>query len=185
MASLHLPPLFQAPCGISVRCFLVQFFRCFLVAVKLQIRPLSSLSFCPYNWRISTGIFMKFYIGVYQDRLSGQFKFEWRLTILRTALQVFLCDQSQARKICRLEVLLGQQSNTDSWIKMDQLDVTCLIISLFTAQYVSNVSTSIFRSLWLIVDLFHVLYCFGSMCVGVTVWFGWGGVVSLCRLKPA
>ena len=29
-----------------------------------------------------------------------------------------------------------------------------------------------------IVDLFHVLYCSGSMCVGVTVWFGWGGVVS-------
>ena len=24
-----------------------------------------------------------------------------------------------------------------------------------------------------IVDLFHVLYCSGSMCVGVTVWFGW------------
>ena len=23
----------------------------------------------------------------------------------------------------------------------------------------------------------------GSMCVGVMVWFGWGGVVSLCRLK--
>jgi len=23
----------------------------------------------------------------------------------------------------------------------------------------------------------------GSMCVGVTLWFGWGGVVSLCRLK--
>jgi len=22
-----------------------------------------------------------------------------------------------------------------------------------------------------------------SMCVGVTVWFSWGGVVSLCRLK--
>ena len=54
---------------------------------------------------------------------------------------------------------------------------------LFTAQHVSNVSTSIFRSLQLIVDLFHVLYCSGSMCVGVTVWFGWGGVVSLCRLK--
>ena len=27
-----------------------------------------------------------------------------------------------------------------------------------------------------------MLYCSGSMCVGVTVWFGWGGVVSLCRL---
>ena len=39
------------------------------------------------------------------------------------------------------------------------LDVTCSIISLFTAQHVSNVGTSIFRSLQLIVDLFHVLYC--------------------------
>jgi hypothetical protein len=27
------------------------------------------------------------------------------------------------------------------------------------------------------------VYCSGSMCVGVTVWFGWGGVVSLCRLR--
>ena len=69
------------------------------------------------------------------------------------------------------------------WIKIDQLDITCFIISLFTAQHVSNVSTSIFRSLRLIVDLFHVLYCCGSMCVGITVWFGWGGVVSLCRPK--
>jgi len=33
------------------------------------------------------------------------------------------------------------------------------------------------------VDLFHELYCSGSVCVGVTVWFGWGGVVSLCRLS--
>ena len=61
------------------------------------------------------------------------------------------------------------------WIKTDQLDVTCFIISPFTAQHVSNVSTSIFRSLRLIVGLLHVLYCSGSMCVGVTVWFGWGG----------
>jgi len=35
----------------------------------------------------------------------------------------------------------------------------------------------------LLVELFHGLYCSGSMCVGVTVWFGWGGVVSGCRLK--
>jgi len=72
-----------------------------------------------------------------------------------------------------------------SWIKIDQLDVTCSIMSLFNAQHVSNVSTSIFRSMRLIVDLFHVSYCSGSMCVGVTVWFGWGGVVSLCRLKQS
>ena len=55
-----------------------------------------------------------------------------------------------------------------SLIKKDELDVTSFIISLFTAQHVSNVSTSIFRILQIIVDLFHVLYCSGSMCVGVT-----------------
>jgi len=37
----------------------------------------------------------------------------------------------------------------------------------------------------LFVELFHGLYCSGSMRFGVTLWFGWGGVVSLCRLKPA
>ena len=35
----------------------------------------------------------------------------------------------------------------------------------------------------LFVDLFHGLYCSGSMCVGVTLWFGCCGVVSVCRLK--
>jgi len=29
----------------------------------------------------------------------------------------------------------------------------------------------------LFVELFHGLYCSGSMCVGVTLWFGCGGVV--------
>jgi len=33
------------------------------------------------------------------------------------------------------------------------------------------------------VELFHGLYCSGSMFVGVTLWFGWGGVVSVCRLR--
>jgi len=36
----------------------------------------------------------------------------------------------------------------------------------------------------LFTELFHCLYCSGSMRVGVTLWFGWGGVVSGCRLKP-
>ena len=30
----------------------------------------------------------------------------------------------------------------------------------------------------LFVELFHGLYFSGSMCVGVILWFGWGGVVS-------
>jgi len=34
----------------------------------------------------------------------------------------------------------------------------------------------------LFVELFRGLYCSGSMCVGVTLWFGFGGVVSVCRL---
>ena len=31
-------------------------------------------------------------------------------------------------------------------------------------------------------ELFHGLYCSGSMCVGVTLWFGWSSVVTRCRL---
>ena len=32
-------------------------------------------------------------------------------------------------------------------------------------------------------ELFHGLYCSGTMFVGVTLWFGWGGVVPGYRLK--
>ena len=35
----------------------------------------------------------------------------------------------------------------------------------------------------LFVELFHGLYRSGSMCVGVTLWFGCGGVVSVGRLR--
>jgi len=34
----------------------------------------------------------------------------------------------------------------------------------------------------LFVELFHGFYCSGAMRVSVTLWFGWGGVVSVCRL---
>ena len=41
----------------------------------------------------------------------------------------------------------------------------------------------------LFVELFHGLYCSGSMRVGVMLWFGWGGVVSVlqaeAQLQPA
>jgi len=41
----------------------------------------------------------------------------------------------------------------------------------------------------LFVELFHGLYCSSSMYVGVTLWLGWGGVVSVwsawaCILIP-
>ena len=35
----------------------------------------------------------------------------------------------------------------------------------------------------LFVELFHGLYCCGTMHVGVTFWFGWAGVVSGRRLQ--
>ena len=35
----------------------------------------------------------------------------------------------------------------------------------------------------LFIELFRWLYCSGSMCVGVMLWFGWGGEVSVSRLK--
>jgi len=66
----------------------------------------------------------------------------------------------------------------DSWIKIDQLDITCFIISLFNAQEVSDVNTSILRSLrlicwvisWVVLLWFDVCWCYG------VVWLGWCGV---------
>jgi len=43
-----------------------------------------------------------------------------------------------------------EDTKPDGWIRRDQLDVTCFIISLFNAQHVSDVNTSILRSLRLI-----------------------------------
>ena len=62
----------------------------------------------------------------------------------------------------------------DSWIKIDQLDVTCFIISLFNVQHVSKVSTSIFRSLrlicrvisWVVLLWFDVCWCYGVVRLG-------------------
>jgi len=36
----------------------------------------------------------------------------------------------------------------------------------------------------LFVELFHGLYCSGSMSVGVTLWFGWSDVAEACIRIP-
>ena len=67
----------------------------------------------------------------------------------------------------------------DSWIKRDQLDVTCFIISLFNDQHVSDVKTSILRNLrlmcwaisWVVLLWFDVCWCY------VVVWLWWRGIV--------
>ena len=73
----------------------------------------------------------------------------------------------------------------DSWIKIDQLDVTCFIISLFTAQHVSDVNTSILRSLrliWWVISWvvlfckdrgFALAYLFSDECLVVTCAVVW------------
>jgi hypothetical protein len=69
-------------------------------------------------------------------------------------------------------------SQLHSWIKIDQLDVTCFFISLFNAQHVSDVNTSILRSLrliywvisWVVLLWYDVCWCY------VVVWLGWCGI---------
>ena len=58
-----------------------------------------------------------------------------------------------------------------NWLKRDQLEVTFFIISLFNAQHVSNVSTSILRSLrliywvisWVVLLWFYACWCYGVL----------------------
>ena len=64
-----------------------------------------------------------------------------------------------------------QQILMNSWVKRDQLDATCFIITLFSAQHVSDVNTSILRSLRLIRWVTSWVVS-GSMCVGVTLQCG-------------
>jgi len=75
------------------------------------------------------------------------------------------------------------------WIKRDQLDVICFIISLFNAQHVSDVNTSILRSLrlicwvisWVVLLWFDVCWCY------IVVWVGWCGIRMQAEalLQPA
>ena len=71
-----------------------------------------------------------------------------------------------------------------SWIKRDQLDVTCLLFHYLMPNMFWMLIHPSTGACDLFVELFHGLYCSGLMCVGVTVWFAWGGVVSGCRLQP-
>ena len=90
------------------------------------------------------------------------------------------CSETSAFKIqtpwnCPEESI---QQTEDCWVKRDQLDVTCFIISLFNAQHVSDVNTSILRSLrlicwvisWVVLLWFDVCWCY------VVVWLWWCGI---------
>ena len=99
--------------------------------------------------------------------------------------QLFLADNPLFSKIpCCQSYVYWTMHHLDSWVKRDQLDATSFIITLFNAQRVSDVNTSILRSLQLIRWVTSWVVS-GSMCVGVTLQCGYDGVVSVCRLKPA
>ena len=72
----------------------------------------------------------------------------------------------------------------DSWMKIDQLDVTCFIISLFNAQHVSNVSTSILRSLRLICWVISCVVLLWYDVCWCYIWCGNRMQVSACIRLP-
>ena len=74
-------------------------------------------------------------------------------------------------------------NHLDSWIKRDQLDVTCFLFHYLMPNMFRMLKHPSSGACDLFVHLFHELYCSGSMCVGVTLWFGWVGLVSGCRQK--
>jgi len=88
-----------------------------------------------------------------------------------------MCWNSTNNIICESYVYWTVH-HLDSWIKIDQLDVTCFIISLFNVQHVSDVNTSILRSLrlicwvilWVVMIWFDVCWCY------VVVWLWWCGI---------
>jgi len=115
----------------------------------------SSLSGCFWCWRKGGGV-------------AGSRRLTWNQT-------------SSAHSILDLIVVLGyevREVHLYSWIKRDQLDVTCFIISLFIAQHVSDVNTPILRSLrlicwvisWVVLFWFDVCWCY------VVVWLWWCGI---------
>ena len=113
-----------------------------------------------------------------------------QLPHLRTVLlQMFLRKKNNC-PVCKCEFLESyvywNVHHLDSWIKRNQLDVTCLIISLFNAQLVSDVNTSILRSLrlicwvisWVVLLWFDVCWCY------VVGWLGWCGIRMQVEAVP-
>jgi len=68
-----------------------------------------------------------------------------RIKTLKTLLHVSIIRSSSGSILCSL-LKLRFKTLSDFLIKTDQLDVTCFIISLFNAQHVSDVNTTILRS---------------------------------------
>ena len=106
----------------------------------------------------------------------------WHEWLLFIVIQSICCFSTYRRTETQISYVYWTVHHLDSWVKRDQLDATCFIITLFSAQHVSDVNTSIIRSLRLIRKVTSWVVS-GSMCVGVPLQCGYGGVVSVCSLK--
>ena len=113
-----------------------------------------------------------FYFRVKEQALTPVlFLWFWFATILAICLSVREMHVS-------VSCVSWTVHHLDSWIKRDQLDVPCFIISLFNVQHVSDVNTSILRSLrlicwvvsWVVLLWFDVCWCY------VVVWLWWCGI---------
>ena len=115
------------------------------------------------------------------------------LNSLRTSsrcLRKFSATACEQQELDKESYVYWTVHHLDSWVKIDQLDVTCFIISLFKAQHVSDVNTSILRSLrlicwvisWVVLFWFDVCWCY------VVVWLWWCGIrmqAETLVLQPA
>ena len=98
-------------------------------------------------------------------------------TVHQWRLKHFIIQQMR-KYIIRKSYVYWTVHHLGSWIKRDQLDVNCFIISLFNAQHVSDVNTSILRSLrlircvisWVVLFWYDVCWCY------IVVWLGWCGI---------
>ena len=135
----------------------------------------------PWLTRKANNIYPKWFIHENPKSFSSA-RLTYCLHCLSFARQHWPTKEEQQARNPKFDMNYIYQDRTICWVKRDKLDATCFIITLFSAQHVSDVNTSILRSLRLIRWVTSWVVS-GSMCVGVTLQCGYGGVVSLCRLK--
>jgi len=114
------------------------------------------------------------WVEVFPTRSTDLRALELRLSNERNALWLVV---SAKWKVLWTEFNSASKVMKDSWVKRDQLDVTCFI-SLLNSQHVSDVNTSFLRSLrlmcwvisWVAPIWFDVCWSY------VVVWLWWCGI---------
>jgi len=120
------------------------------------------------------------YRPIYSWRYVRMFSSDLRKSLLSLDLLNVITAFSQG---VSLSYVYRTVHHLDSWVKRDQLEATCFIITLFSAQHVSDVNTSILRSLQLIRWVTSWVVS-GSMYVGVTLQCGYHTTTAKPQVTP-